>query len=85
MENKGHYPFYEIVSSSLTAGVYASKGKEDNPLVIEKSIINENNFATISIAGPKDQRVVTITYRNVKGKELWSTQINEKEISIAHE
>ncbi len=80
MERKDDYPLYDFTSSSLTAGS-ASPYKDENPTAIKESFIAKtHNYAIIEIEGKRKERVLTITYKDKDGKDLYSLTIKEEEL-----
>ena len=80
MERENDYPLYDFTSSSLTAGSSSPKGSE-NPTAIKDSFITKtHNYAVIEIDGKRKSRVLTITYKDKDGKDLYSLMIKEEEL-----
>jgi alkaline phosphatase D len=80
LEREGTYPIYDFTISSLTSGSHTKAKEEKNTLRIPESLIMENNFATIELKGTKAERVLKITYFDVKGVEKYSYSIKAKEL-----
>ncbi|WP_338763079.1 alkaline phosphatase D family protein [Bernardetia sp. ABR2-2B] len=80
MERENDYPLYDFTSSSLTAGAASPYGDE-NPTAIKESFIGKtHNYAVIEIEGKRKERVLTITYKDKDGKDLYSLTIKEEEL-----
>ncbi|HET9057728.1 MAG TPA: alkaline phosphatase D family protein [Chitinophagaceae bacterium] len=81
MNREGTYPLFDVTVSSLTAGVGIARGLEkDNPARIPNTLIEENNFAKISISGKKSNRVLTVEFYKKDGKKLTEWSVNENEL-----
>lgn len=77
------YTLYDITSSSLTAGVAPAHGAEkDNPNRVPNTLIEQNNYARISISGSRNQRVLKVEYVGLKGDTLASFSINEQQLKF---
>jgi len=61
---------YDVTCSSLTSQPAQKKDEEVNPLRIEGSLINENNFTVFNIKGGIKSRTLTITFYNRNGEEI---------------
>ncbi|WP_375559909.1 alkaline phosphatase D family protein [Bernardetia sp. OM2101] len=80
MERENDYPLYDFTSSSLTAGSSTPK-TDENPTAIKDSfIVGKHNYAVIEIEGKRKERVLTITYKDKDGKDLYSLTIKEDEL-----
>jgi alkaline phosphatase D len=77
-ENKVVYPFYEITSSALTAGI--SKGNVGSLYLVEGSEIYENNFVMLRVSGPRAKRLLDIQFYNHKNQLLYTKQITAQEL-----
>lgn len=63
---------YDITSSPLTSGAGNSAKYETNEWQVPGSLImGQRNFTTIDIAGPRKERVLTVTYFDNAGAELF--------------
>ncbi len=70
---------WDITSSPLNSGVNTHAREKDNRLRIDESVIMQRNFTEIKLTGPVSERLLTITYYDVDGKEIWSYKfLNEK-------
>jgi alkaline phosphatase D len=75
------YPLYDITSSPLTSGVAKPSGKErDNPDRMAGTLVEEQNYTRVSIAGAKGERMVMVEFLGIKGNKLASCSISEKEL-----
>ncbi|WP_245532626.1 alkaline phosphatase D family protein [Bernardetia litoralis] len=83
MERENDYPLYDFTSSSITAGSATPK-EDENPTAIKDSfIVGKHNYAVIEIEGKRKERVLTITYKDKDGKDLYSLTLKEDELKRA--
>lgn len=78
-ESDNVYPLYDLTCSSLTAGTNNNK-EPLNAYKIDDTIVGEHNFGILNVKGPRKERELTISIFNKDGKELWSKNINEKDL-----
>ncbi|MCS7019883.1 MAG: alkaline phosphatase D family protein [Cytophagales bacterium] len=81
-ENDRVPALYDLTVSPLTAGP-ARNVDEPNTLRVPGTMVNERNFATIEITGPRNDRKMTIKVFDYTGKEQWAKQISAREIREA--
>ena len=81
LERKDNYTLYDFTSSSLTAGSATPKENENPTAIKESFIIKKHNYAVVEIEGKRKERVLTITYKDKDGRELYSLKIEEKELA----
>jgi alkaline phosphatase D len=80
----GTYSLYDITSSPLTSGVAKVGGKEkDNAARVPGTLVEEQNYTRISITGKKDERKLLVEFLGIKGQQLASWSISEKELKTA--
>jgi len=60
---------WDITSSALTSGTY-DHTDEPNSFRYEKSMIDENNYAVISVKGKRKDRKLSVTFKNTNGKKI---------------
>ena len=72
------YPLYDLTVSPLTAGVGTSV--EQNPARVEGTYVRQHNFATLDVTGPRSDRVLTMTVRDVDGRTLWSRELRARDL-----
>jgi len=68
---------YDFTVSPFTAG----PDKRDLPrngLLVEGTIVQERNFGTIEVTGPRTDRTLTLRVFNSDGEELWMRTINQQ-------
>lgn len=81
-ENNRVPALYDLTVSPLTAGP-ARNVNEPNTLRVPGTMVNDRNFATVQISGPRDNRKLTIKVFDHTGKEQWTKEISAQEISEA--
>lgn len=83
-ERQGLYPLYDITTSPFTAGVSKVRGIElNNPDRIKGTLVEEQNFAKISISGKKNERTFKVEFIGIKGDKLGEWSVNENELKSA--
>ena len=76
LDRPGIYPLYDVTASSYTAGVSKASGKEaDNPFRVNNTLVEENNFARISVSGAARKRVLKVEFINKEGVVRGSCEI----------
>ena len=65
---------YDITSSALTS-TSAPHFEEENTLRLPGSMIGQRNYAFISVAGSEKERKVTVQFKDVEGRLLFSYEI----------
>ncbi|MGB0514963.1 MAG: alkaline phosphatase D family protein, partial [Wenzhouxiangellaceae bacterium] len=78
-ERDTDYPLYEWTVSPLTAGAGRSLDQPGQYLV-EGSQYNRRAFGTVSVSGPRDDRVATLTLHDSDGQPVWSSEIRAREL-----
>lgn len=64
---------YDFTVSPLTSGVYKMDGT--NMLQVEGTLVEERNFGTIEVSGPRKERQLTMRIFNSNGEQLWEKVI----------
>ena len=83
-ERTGSYPLYDITVSPYTSGVGKVRGAElNNAARIAGTLVEEQNFAKISISGKRNDRVLKVEFIGTRGNKLAEWSVNEKEIKNA--
>lgn len=67
---------YDLTVSPLTSGAYTVK--DNNSLMVEGTLVEERNFGTIEVAGPRKERQLTMRIFNTEGEELWNKTIQSE-------
>ncbi|KIC96130.1 alkaline phosphatase D family protein [Flavihumibacter solisilvae] len=75
----GNYPLIDITISPLTSGSHNFGPEKDNPYRIV-GIDQKQNFGRISVTGSKGERTLTVVYKDLKGAEIATWSVNEKEL-----
>ncbi|MGB3181539.1 MAG: alkaline phosphatase D family protein [Cyclobacteriaceae bacterium] len=70
----GGYPLYDLTVSPLTSGVHPPDG-ESNVLRVPETLVTEQNFAVANVTGAKENRKLTLSVFDDKGKVLWEKSI----------
>lgn len=60
----------DLTASPLTSGTYGPKSP--NTLQVEGTLLQERGFCTLTVEGPKGQRVLTIRAFDAQGGEKWT-------------
>lgn len=76
---EGAYPLYDIVSSSLTSGIYKPNEKERS-IIVPNTLVETQNYARISISGEKKNRELKVEYILPDGSKAAEFKVNEKEL-----
>ena len=77
----GNYSLYDITVSPLTSGVAPVRGDEiHNPARWPGSLVELRNYARISVAGKKNQRMLKVQFLDKDGKVVFNWNISEKQL-----
>jgi alkaline phosphatase D len=77
----GNYDLYDITVSPLTSGVARVKGSEiNNPARVQGSLVEQRNYAKISVNGLNNDRILQVQFRGMDGKTIYSWSISEKQL-----
>ena len=68
---------YDFTVSPLTAGP-DTRELVRNGLLVEGTAVQERNFGVIELAGPRNQRVLTMRIYNSEGEQLWMESIDQQ-------
>lgn len=77
------YPLYEITSSPLSSRPYTTIGESpegDNPLRVPGTLVNENNFARLSVSGERGRRVLKIEAIGKDGQVRWTYELEQQKL-----
>ena len=86
MERPGTYPLYEFTSSPLTAGAstYAARPdspEHDNPIRVPGTLVTgPRNFGTLTVAGPRTDRTLTMRAFDAEGALLWEHAVRARDL-----
>lgn len=75
----GNYPLIDITISPLTSGSHNFGPEKDNPFRIV-GIDQKQNFGRISVTGSKGERTLAVVYKDLRGAEIATWSVNEKEL-----
>jgi alkaline phosphatase D len=67
---------WDLTSSPLTSGTGGPK--LENTYRVPGTLVQQHSFATISFAGPKGVRVMTMRAHDAEGKVLWERAIDQQ-------
>lgn len=79
MEFEDHYPFYELTTSSLTAGI-SKNDSNDNQYLVPKTEVYEHNYAIMKVSGARKERILNIEIYNDQGNLMWEKSIEAKDL-----
>lgn len=83
-DRNGAYPLFDITSSPLTSGVAKVGGKElDNAARVPGTLVEQQNYTRISITGKEKERKLLVEFLGLKGEQLASWSIDEKDLKTA--
>ena len=72
------YPLYDITVSPYTSGVSKVSGEElNNPFREPNTLVEAQNFAKISFAGAKKDRILKVEFIGIKGEKLGEWTVSE--------
>ncbi len=81
LDRTGLYPLYDITTSPFTAGISKVRSVElNNPVRINGTLVEEQNFAKVSVSGKKNERVMKVEFIGIKGDKLGEWGVSEKEL-----
>ncbi|MEY4150551.1 MAG: hypothetical protein RL555_1155 [Bacteroidota bacterium] len=82
VERPGLYPLYDITVSPLTSGTHTfDRQEKDNPYRVV-GIDQKQNYGRISITGPRGNRKLTVDYLGIKGENITSWSVMEKDLRV---
>lgn len=71
LPRSNNYPLYDLTVSPLTAGTH-KPDDEGNIYQVEKTLVNDRNYAILEFSGKRGERKMEMTIYNNKGKKQWS-------------
>jgi len=77
---KGFYPIYEFTNSPLTAGAGTDPG---TPNRVDGTLVEERNFGTLTVTGPRKDRELILRTFDVEGKLLWKRTIQAQDLTVS--
>ena len=87
MDRPGAYPLYEFTSSPLTAGASTYPLRDDspertNPLRVDGTLVaGEHNFGTLTVTGPRTDRVMAMRTYKADGALLWEHTVRARDLT----
>ncbi|HEY0945928.1 MAG TPA: alkaline phosphatase D family protein [Opitutaceae bacterium] len=74
---------YELTSSPFSSGVWHAEKSErlHDPLRVAGTLVADQNYCTLAIAGPKNDRVLTIACFDKTNTKRWEKQIKASELN----
>ena len=88
MDRPGAYPLYEFTSSPLTAGASTYPLRPDspehtNPLRVDGTLVaGAHNFGTLTVTGPRDDRVLTMRTYTADGALAWEHAVRARALTM---
>ncbi len=77
----GNYDLYDITVSPFTSGVAKVRGDEiNNPARVPGSLVEQRNYARISVRGKKNERVFLVQFNGEDGKTLYNWSISQQQL-----
>lgn len=80
LERPESYPLYDLTVSPLTSSPHAEGDEEPNHLRVPGTAVTERNYAVLRFSGPREERRMTVSVRDVDGEEIWSRTIGASEL-----
>lgn len=82
VDRPGYYPLYDITVSPLTSGTHTfDKQEKDNPYRVV-GVDQKQNYGRFTISGPRGSRKLTVDFLGVKGENITSWSVTEKELRV---
>lgn len=82
LERAGAYPLYDFTSSSLTAGPSRPHASEvDSPTRVAGTLVTERNFGTLTFAGPRADRTLTLRTYDAGGALRWEHTLRAADLA----
>lgn len=83
---KNGYYLYDIVNSSLTAGLHILSEREiNNPDLLADKTVNQNNYTRFLINGKPKERTLKLEFKDLNGNVLKDWLVNENELKFITE
>ncbi|MDX2182623.1 MAG: alkaline phosphatase D family protein [Gemmatimonadaceae bacterium] len=80
LDRPGVPPLLDLTVSALTAGSNPNGINEPNTLRVPDTFVGVHNFGLLDFSGPRTDRVMTMSIRDVKGDVKWSRTIKASEL-----
>jgi alkaline phosphatase D len=83
LERPGLYALNEFTISPLTSGRSSSlnEAERSNPDLVPGTLLDERNFALITVTGPRTQRALNLEIRDTRGNKKWEWNTTLAELS----
>jgi alkaline phosphatase D len=83
IERPNLYPLHEFTISPLTFGRSSSldAAERNNPDLVAGSLLDERNFALLTVTGPARQRALSIEVRDTRGQKKWEWTTTAAELA----
>jgi alkaline phosphatase D len=75
----GFYPLYEFTNSPLTAGAGSDPS---TPNRVDGTLVEQRNFGTLTVSGPREDRVLTLRTFDADGELLWERSIRAQDLTV---
>ena len=79
LPRSNNYPLYDLTVSPLTAGTHDPED-EGNIYQVEKTLVNDRNYAILEFSGEWGDRKMEITIYNNKGKKQWDRTLEMSDL-----
>jgi alkaline phosphatase D len=81
----GMYPLFELTSSPLSSGVSQSRlpGIMSDPNRIEGTVVGDQNYCRIDVAGPPEDRSLTLQCYDKTNTLRWTHALKAKELMLS--
>jgi alkaline phosphatase D len=80
IQPEGLYPLYDITSSPLTAGVFKARNPQPNNARVPNTLVEQHNYAKISVTGNRNERVLSLQYLDVNGSKISEFSISQDQL-----
>lgn len=83
VDRPGTYPLYDLTSSPFTSGAYTRvlhSPEKDNPQRVPGTLVVDQNYCLLSVHGPKNDRVLTITCYDHTNAKRWSRDLRANDL-----
>ena len=81
MNREDAYPLYEFTSSPVTSGAATNPRDSTNVYRIDGTLVaGQRNFGTMTVEGPRTNRVMTLRTYATDGALLWEHRIEANEL-----
>ncbi|MEM9999119.1 MAG: alkaline phosphatase D family protein, partial [Bacteroidota bacterium] len=85
IDRPARYPLYDFTSSPLTAGASSARREQTNPDRVDGTFVTQRHFGTLTVSGPRTDRVMELKAFDADGAELWAYTIRARDLQIQDE